>query len=400
MFSNSLFRFSRQHYVSGLLAMACLVLLAVPFGAFAQDDAEPLPSFDELEPGMWTQLVPGGDAICMYDTEYSFFVRPAEEPTDKLLVYFQGGGACWDGFTCGAIGQFASNFDVTDDEMAVYTEGMFDFDNPANPVADYNIVFVPYCSGDVHIGSSSVTFDVPAEELGVDFDEISVQFNGYTNSATVLDWTYRNFLTPDEVLVTGCSAGGYGATYHAPYIMQHYDLIPSVLLADAAIGVTPRAWEGYNTWDVFANLPEFMPGLAALTIDTYNNTATISELMNAFPQNTFAQYSTFLDQVQVSFYGLQIGVPINEETFPQVAGEWSLGLIENRLRLENNGDNYAAYVAGGLSHCIINTPDFYEFAVEGVLFSDWVADVLDHNRADYTCNFEIGQCNSSPVAAG
>ncbi|HRF94738.1 MAG TPA: hypothetical protein PLZ51_06085, partial [Aggregatilineales bacterium] len=132
-------------------------------------------------------------------TAYSFFVRPAPLPTSKLMIYFQGGGACWDGFTCGAIGQFASRYEVPD--LAGVGEltnnvGFFDYENPENPVADYNAVFVPYCTGDVHGGDSVVTFDVPKEQLGVDFDEITVKFNGRKNSQAVLDWVYENFAEP------------------------------------------------------------------------------------------------------------------------------------------------------------------------------------------------------------
>src|SRR5688572_11531816 len=35
-----------------------------------------LPAPDELEPGVWNELVPGGDTICARGTPYSFWVRP------------------------------------------------------------------------------------------------------------------------------------------------------------------------------------------------------------------------------------------------------------------------------------------------------------------------------------
>ncbi|MCL4255018.1 MAG: hypothetical protein KJ043_14735 [Anaerolineae bacterium] len=175
-----------------LLLCGIIALFAIP--ALAQEDTMPdMPAFADLPAGEWTQIATGGDTICMYDTPYSFFVRPASEPTDKLMVYFEGGGACWDGFTCGAIGQFASQFEVGEEPPASF--GMFDFENEANPVTDYNTVFVPYCTGDIHGGDEVVTFDVPKEQLGVDFDEITVHFNGRKNSQAVLDWVYDNFAT-------------------------------------------------------------------------------------------------------------------------------------------------------------------------------------------------------------
>ena len=50
-----------------------------------------------LEPG-WNVIEPGGDTVCSDGTPYKFFVRPGA--ADKLMVYFQGGGACWTGGTC------------------------------------------------------------------------------------------------------------------------------------------------------------------------------------------------------------------------------------------------------------------------------------------------------------
>lgn len=371
-------------------------LLSMTLTVIGQD--EDLPTFDDLEAGVWNQIIPGGETVCLYDTEYSFFVRPADPPTDNLMVYFQGGGACWDGFTCGAIGQFASVYEITDDHMDFYTEGYFDFDNEANPVADYNIVFAPYCSGDVHGGDSVVTFDVPAEQLGVDFDEITVNFNGFNNSRAVMDWTFENFAEPEEVMVSGCSAGGYGATYNAPYIMDNYSDVQVVHVADAATGVTPTAWQGYETWNFLENLPEFVPGLAEATLDTYNNNLSTTSMAAAFPENTFAQYNAFLDNVQIGFYGLLIGTPVSEENFAEVAEEWTTGLLTNLATIEGTVDNFSSYTVGGLSHCVVNRPEFYTYEIEGMTVSEWVAGLLEHNTEnDLSCDPASGECLAEPV---
>ncbi|MBL1135963.1 MAG: hypothetical protein HND46_11645 [Chloroflexi bacterium] len=42
--------------------------------------------------------------------------------------------------------------------------GIFDLENPENPFADYNMVFVPYCTGDVHIGNREATYEVEASD--------------------------------------------------------------------------------------------------------------------------------------------------------------------------------------------------------------------------------------------
>src|SRR5688572_33342387 len=70
-----------------------LAWCAVP--ASAQDSPRAksaLPAFSELQAG-WNELRPGGETKCAKGGEYAFSVRPGAK--DKLLVWFEGGGACW-----------------------------------------------------------------------------------------------------------------------------------------------------------------------------------------------------------------------------------------------------------------------------------------------------------------
>ncbi|MCU0482158.1 MAG: pectinacetylesterase family protein [Anaerolineae bacterium] len=373
-----------------LFILLCCIIALFAIPALAQEDTMPdMPAFTDLPAGEWTQIGTGGDTMCMYDTPYSFFVRPASEPTEKLMVYFEGGGACWDGFTCGAIGQFASQYEVGED--APPNVGMFDFENPENPVTDYNTVFVPYCTGDVHGGDAVVTFDVPQEQLGVDFDEITVHFNGRNNSQAVLDWVYENFVAPEQIFVTGCSAGGYGATVNAPFIMEQYADVPVVHMADASVGVTPADWAGLTTWgfDKLTFLDEINP-------DTFN-TEYMAKLAEMYPNNVVSQYTTYMDQVQVGFYGFQKGVVVDASNFLQLAVEWGTGAEERLNALNEANDNFYSYLAGGMVHCSTPLPEFYTYEYDGVTVSAWVADLLDGDGAqDVSCDLSRGQCFSAP----
>ena len=78
-----------------LLIVLLVVLVAVPF-SLAQD--MDMPSLDDMSVGEWMQINPGGETMCARGEDYKFFVRPAD--SDKLLIHFQGGGACWDDLSC------------------------------------------------------------------------------------------------------------------------------------------------------------------------------------------------------------------------------------------------------------------------------------------------------------
>ena len=45
----------------------------------------------------WETVVPGGDTICSDGSPYRFFVHRGDP--GKLLIEFEGGGACWSGST-------------------------------------------------------------------------------------------------------------------------------------------------------------------------------------------------------------------------------------------------------------------------------------------------------------
>jgi hypothetical protein len=78
---------------------------------------------------------------------YPLFTR--EGNPSKLLVMLQGGGACWQDF-------YLCNVLAEDQEAPATPVGIWDFDSPDNPFADYSIVYVPYCDGSVVSGDNDM----------------------------------------------------------------------------------------------------------------------------------------------------------------------------------------------------------------------------------------------------
>jgi hypothetical protein len=377
----------RKLFLLGMLALAITPVIA----------QEELPALTDMPSGEWTQVPLGEEYRCLYDTPYSFFVRPASEPTDNLMIYFEGGGACWDGFTCASRGQFASSFEVVDGEANNYTEGVFNYANEANPVGDYNTVFLPYCSGDVHTGNKEgVTLPIPSG-MGITETEITVNFDGFDLAQGALEWVYENYTDPNQILVTGCSAGGYGAVHHAPFVMNQYADTRVVMLADASNGVTPITWDGLITWGSLETLPPFIDSLNGISREDYSTTVNIRDAARTFPNNTFAEFNNFIDAVQIGFYGLLGGTQVTEENFGEVAGEWSIEMLENISQLDVAVPNYYSYTAGGLNHCITGSNLAYEYNVQGVQFMDWLQSLLDDTATrSPICDISTGQCLQDP----
>ncbi len=186
-------------------------------------DGEPLP---DGEPGQW-QWVDVEGTECIDGSPTGVGVRYGEG--DGLVVYFEGGGGCFDFATCSLFYASFANFDENAFDLLVPTllsSGIF-ADAPGNPVRDWSFVYVPYCTGDVHAGARDDA-EVPGF-VG------SHQFVGYRNFGLDLERIGPTFADPSHVLVTGISAGGYGAAYNYDRIATAYGYadIPVTLLDDS-----------------------------------------------------------------------------------------------------------------------------------------------------------------------
>ncbi len=116
---------------AGLTAM---VLLLAGCGETPQSAVASIPApaanLDGLSPG-WNIIEPGGDTVCSDGSPYKFFVHPGA--SDKLMVYFQGGGACWNGGTCDPDLKPTYYVNLEKTDPAGY-DGIFRFDKPENPI--------------------------------------------------------------------------------------------------------------------------------------------------------------------------------------------------------------------------------------------------------------------------
>ncbi len=349
-------------------------LSALMVGSVVAQDT--LPAFSTLTVGQWNMIEPGGDTTCAYGTPYKFFVRPAEEPTSKLMIYFEGGGACWSADNCApgytfppgdpnARPLFAQ--DVPDDRMDSYASGIFDYTNPENPVGGYNAVFIPYCTGDIHMGNSTHDWE------SSDGESYTMNFKGFVNASTVLDWTYTNFESPTDVFVTGTSAGALGQVLHAPYIINHYSDVHVVQFADSYVGVAARGWSGFEEWGALDNLAtDIVPAYNDLTPETFNMARLYKGMAPLFPNNTFSEFTTYLDSTQIFFYYLTGGGATPEEA----GANFVVNKQSIMSGLTANLPNFRAYQSWGNLHGILPAADFYAYQVKGVRLRDWLADLI------------------------
>ena len=140
-----------------------------------------------------------GQPKCGDGTNFAFFfTKPAQRYANnqKILIEFMGGGACWDANTCGYMAdhltfpQKLNNFvGLSCSEIAKGASGQ-NSKFPINMLCsekigdvdfrEYSTIVIPYCTQDVHIGSSNVTYN----------DGTTIHHKGAHNTMNTLRWIF------------------------------------------------------------------------------------------------------------------------------------------------------------------------------------------------------------------
>ncbi|MEO8549114.1 MAG: pectin acetylesterase-family hydrolase [Kofleriaceae bacterium] len=211
-------------------------------------DAAPPPLSGPLNQWTWFD-VPG--AVCGDGSPTGIGVNFGT--SDELVVYLEGGGLCWDEPSCqidvGGIhlASFFVNGYHRDTFGAGPSTGMFDKALATNPYKDATLVYVPYCTGDLHTGSTTGYFPLTRK---------TGHFAGGQNLALELDLLKASLPNLARVTLTGSSAGGYGAVLNFDRVAQAFAPTRVDLVSDSApLWNSPLFTNGYNTWNTRAILP-------------------------------------------------------------------------------------------------------------------------------------------------
>lgn len=298
--------------------------------------------------GPWRTIEPGGATGCAFDTPYRFFYREGSDPS-RLLVYFEGGGACWDFVSCS--GMFDT--DVEDDEVADF-RGIFDASNPANPFRTASVLFVPYCTGDVHVGDATGVY---GEES---WNTRPVEHRGWVNAIAALDWAERNVTPPERIVVAGASAGSYGAVFHSPNVAARFPGSALVVIGDSGVPLLhdyPNILEGWGAGDRLRTLWRESADVPVTLDGAYSQIARVRS------GASIALVTSDHDAVQSAFY-LVSGSP-----------GWRDATFALLHRLETELPRFRAFVVDGTEHGLLRTDRFYTLEADGVALRDWVDDL-------------------------
>ncbi|HIG71220.1 MAG TPA: hypothetical protein EYQ46_14505 [Myxococcales bacterium] len=297
----------------------------------------------------------GDGPICIAGTPYSVFTRRGRS-SKKLLIFEQGGGACWQDF-------YNCNILSEDQEPPGPEQGIFDRSNRDNPFRRYSIVYMPYCDGSVFTGDNDV--------VDPNFPFGPVRYHrGLRNQSAAMDLAKATFPKARRITVAGSSAGGVGAAGFAPFLtrMNFGNRVKLTVFNDAGpVTVNPDALGAIDARAADWDFGKFYPASCTECSDVGDATEVIKWRLDNDSRIREAIYETDSDFTNRFFLGL-LG---NQPRFRELVVDGH-GVINDEFP-----DRYKRFiVAGDGSHTALQVPLFYTQDADGVLLSDWTYSFL------------------------
>jgi hypothetical protein len=351
--------------------LVALMLLTISPDAWAADKAKPQETGlagAKVFTGRWA-WIPMTDTVCRDGSQTGIGVRLLPD-AKAVMIYLQGGGACYDAKSCEqnasapiAGANFSrAKFDAWVDAFG--NQGVFNTQNPSNPVARWNHIYIPYCTGDLHGGEreNAAIPDVPGKQ----------QFVGYRNIRHILKIVAPYFRDAQDVALMGASAGGFGVLINYPQVVEAFGgrsvaaLVDSApIIPESAIKTSCFQQKVIEAFDL--QLPDRCPECADPSAGGLLN--LYSNLSRTYPRGRFAFASADADLAGVVLY--------NNES--RACGGAGVNIFNYRfslyaLRDRYIGHDWATFLPSGIQHTMTQSDAlFLERKFEGVSAGEWLS---------------------------
>jgi len=203
------------------------------------------PSTTEVDGNVTRYAFGVGDGpLCLDGTAYNMATR--DTGSRDLVIFLQGGGARWSELDSAFVSA----------SPGLPAAGILNPDQPGNPVANWNVVYLPYCDGGLHASDKDNDYDGDGT--------VESPQRGLHNLSAALDIAASSFPNPRRILLTGVSAGGFGTTFALPLVRYVYPDAPIDVINDSGVGVSRPNDPGFlrllqSDWNQSAFLPASCP---------------------------------------------------------------------------------------------------------------------------------------------
>jgi hypothetical protein len=274
-----------------------------------------------------------------------------------LVIYFQGGGACWDATTCLVDRQSAHGpFGRTQFATGIPALGgsILDRSVTGNPFATATLVYIPYCTGDLHAGNNVASYVNPGTGATVSYRHV-----GHANAMAFLSSIAATWPAPRRLVIAGSSAGGYGALMNYASFRAAFHAGTSYLIDDSGPPLPNGLLSQTILTDLYANW-----NLGAL-LDPQCNCRNgflplLSELVATYPVDHMSLLSSEQDDVIRAYYQL-------------TPAQFTLAIQQATVEVMKPTPNARYFLVPGDSHDMLASPALF---AQGIPLTTWLSQQL------------------------
>jgi hypothetical protein len=296
---------------------------------------------------------PKDGPVCYLGDPYDVVVHDAG--SDNLLIFLQGGGACWQTL-CSA---------TPTAQTAILKSGILNEDPSTNVVGDWNILYAPYCDGSVFSGDNDTTGP----------DGTPWHFHGLANLTAAIDVAKKVFPNPKRILLAGTSGGGYGTLIGTGVVRLAFPHTQVDVFNDAGLGLSnPDDPAMLATIKTDWKFDQFVPD-SCQECQSGQQTAIIGWGLGADPTLRVSGFSSYGDMI--------IGGVFLKLQPPQFK---PLLLSETGKVHDAYPTRFERFFIAGTQHTVLLSPDSptgvgYPTKVDGISVEEWTRAMLNGDAA-------------------
>lgn len=242
------------------------------------DKARPIAEEEDLDGDVTFTFDTADGPMCLRGASYRMSIR--DNGSQDLVIFLQGGGACWSGF-CLA---------VTTAPAGIPRVDLLSLFHPQNPVREWNVAYLPYCDGSLFAGD---------RDHDDDGDGTPDRFHrGLHNLSAALSVARERFPSPRRVLLAGSSGGGFGTLLAAPLVRHVYPKAELFVMNDSGAGVAKGEDPTFlqSLMDEF-NVARFIPADCESCTEEGHLTRLVDWYLERDPKVRIGVFSSWYDAI-------------------------------------------------------------------------------------------------------
>jgi len=340
--------------------------------------------------GKWQQKVVEGKS----STGKPFRVLFKPGKVNKLLINFLGGGLSWNAETAARPFSVKSMMkkqeafyisDVAPLQLKLVNTGLVSAKDERNPFLDWNMVNIPYVSGDFHIGNSDFEYIAAKGKPAV------LHHHGQKNVEAALKAVKELCpQSPDVIVIMGLSAGGHGCLAHAPHIHQLFPECKRFIVYSEGAHIKSPLWADVvqNVWKIKSEMAKYV------TSDVLVDDLFCYAKDNMPPNTMFLQSNSAWDKALTEFMHKMNHGTLSINT--AALNEFYQSLLSSTKLLKQEIPNYYYFLTnfgkspkdGTTPHVFAGTPRLVFDAIqEGVSIADWLVAAVSGETEDIGTDF-------------